>query len=343
MIGLLPKSNGMDAIVVIVDRFTKMIRLKVATTSISSEGIAKIYRDEIWKIHGVPKTILSDRGPQFASKFMEDLTKVLGTKRKLSTAYHPQTDGQTERINQEIGTFLQHYVNYKQDDWTEWLAMAEFAYNDKKHAATGRTPFELNFGRHPWKGDLMIQTEIPQVEKFTKNIQESWKHAAQAMEEAQKNMKQQFDKKRRNPQGLKVGNHVWLENKNIQSNRPSKKLDNKRYGPFRILKDIGLGAFQLELPEGWMIHNIFNEDLLTRCVEPKFKGQHKEPAPPPTIINEEEEYEVEEVRKHRKRGWETQYLVHWKGYGDKHNQWIAETGLPHAKQVVEDYWMRYSS
>ena len=83
-----------------------MIRLKATTTSISSEGIAKIYRDEIWKIHGVPKTILSDRGPQFASKFMEDLTKVLGTKRKLSTVYHPQTDRQTERINQEIGTFL---------------------------------------------------------------------------------------------------------------------------------------------------------------------------------------------------------------------------------------------
>ena len=106
MIGPLPSSNGMDAIVVIMDRFTKMIRLKAMTTNILSEGIAKVYRDKIWKIHGVPKTILSDRGPQFASKFMEDFTKVLGTKRKLSTAYHPQTDGQTERINQEIGMFL---------------------------------------------------------------------------------------------------------------------------------------------------------------------------------------------------------------------------------------------
>jgi len=140
------------------------------------------------------------------------------------------------------------------------------------------------------------------------------------MEESQRNMKRQFDKRRRNPQGLKVGEHMWLENKNIQLNRPSKKLDNKRYGPFRITKDIGLGAFQLELPEGWMIHNVFNEDLLTRCVKPKFKGQHKEPAPPPTIINEEEEYEVEEVWKHRKRGQGTQYLVHWKGYGDEHDQ-----------------------
>ena len=116
MIGPLPRSNEMDAILVIVDRFTKMIRLKATTTNLSSEEVAKIYRDEIWKIHGIPKTILSDCGPQFASKFMEDLTRVLGTKRKLFTAYHPQTDGQTEKINQEIGTFLQHYVNYQQDD-----------------------------------------------------------------------------------------------------------------------------------------------------------------------------------------------------------------------------------
>ena len=88
---------------------------------------------------------------------------------------------------------------------------------------------------------------------------------------------------------------MWLENKNIQSNRPSKKLDNKRYGLFRITKDIGSVVFQLELPEGWMVHNVFNKDLLTRCVELKFQGQHKDLAPPPTIINEEEEYEVEEV------------------------------------------------
>ena len=120
-------------------------------------------------------------------------------------------------------------------------------------------------------------------------------------------------------------------------------MDNKRYRPFRISKDIGLGVFQLELPEGWMIHNVFNEDLLTRCVELKFKKQHKDPTPPPTIINEKEKYEVEEVRKHRKCGREIQYLVHWKGYRDKHNQWIAETGLPYAKEVIENYWARCSS
>jgi len=106
IIGPLPKSNRMDAIVIIVDQFTKMIWLKATTINISSEGIAKIYWDDIWKLHGIPRKILSNRGPQFASKFMEEFTKALGTKRQLSTAYHPQTDDQTERINQEMGTFL---------------------------------------------------------------------------------------------------------------------------------------------------------------------------------------------------------------------------------------------
>ena len=182
----------------------------------------------------------------------------------------------------------------------EQITVAEFHYNDKKHAATRQTLFVLNFRRYPQKGNLEIQMEIPKLEEFLMKLQRSWEEAKKSMEEVQENMKWQYNKKRRNPQELKVGNNMWLENKNIHSNRPSKKLDQKRYRPFRISKDIGLGAFQLELPERQMIHNVFNEDLLTRCNEPQFKGQHVELAPPPTIINEEEKYEVKEVQKHRK-------------------------------------------
>ena len=160
IIGPLPTSNGMDAIVIIADWFTKMICLKVTMTNVLSEGITKIYRDDIWKLHGIPRKILSDRGLQFTSKFMKEFTRALETKIQLSTAYHPQTDGQIERINQKIGTFLRHYVNYQQDNWTNWLATAEFQYNNKRHAVMGKTPFKLNFGRHPWKGDLMLKTDI---------------------------------------------------------------------------------------------------------------------------------------------------------------------------------------
>ena len=104
---------------------------------------------------------------------MEEFIKALGTIRQLSMAYHPQMNGQTERINQEIGMFLQHYVNYQQDNWVEWLAAVEFQYNDKRYAATGRTPFKLNFGRHPWKGDLVIQKEFPRLEEFLMGLQKS--------------------------------------------------------------------------------------------------------------------------------------------------------------------------
>ena len=171
--------------------------------NISSEEIAKIYCDEIWKLHRIPRTILSDRGPQFISKFMEDLTKALGTKWMLLTAYHSQTDRQIEWINQEIGIFLRYYVNYQQNNWTEWLVAAEFQYNNKRHIATGWTPFELNFGRHSWKGNLTMQTEFPMLEEFLISLQKNWEEATKAIDIAKEMMKRQFNKKRWNLQDLK--------------------------------------------------------------------------------------------------------------------------------------------
>jgi hypothetical protein len=112
MISPLPKSEDQDAIIVIVDRFSKMIHLIPTTTSLSSLRLAEIYKKEVWRIHGIPRRIISDRGPQFASKFMKELCNVLGIERNLSTAYHPQTDSQTKRINQEIKTYLQSFINY---------------------------------------------------------------------------------------------------------------------------------------------------------------------------------------------------------------------------------------
>ena len=123
-------------------------------------------------------------------------------------------------------------------------------------------PFKLNFERHLWKENLIVQMEL-KLEEFLIGLQRDWEKATKSMEIAKEVMERQFDKKRQNPQGLKTGDNVWLEARNIHLNRPSKKLDQKRYRPFRISKNIGLGAFQLELLEEWMIHNVFNEKLLT--------------------------------------------------------------------------------
>ena len=162
--------------------------------------------------------------------------------------------------------------------------------------------------------------------------------AKTAMEKTKETMKRQYDKKTHWSQDLKIGEQVWLEARNIQTNWLSKKLDHKRYGPFTIKEKIRQGAYKLELPEGWAIHNVFNEDLLTRCKKVEFASQHKDPASSPDIVNEEEEYEVEEIREHCKKGRGIQFLIYWKGYRNEHDQWMAEANLPHAKEAIQDYW-----
>src|SRR5271167_4436614 len=149
LIGPLPESNGHDAILVIVDRFSKMIKAIPSSLSLTSLGFAKILCDFVFRHHGMPKKIISDRGPQFASRFLKEFSKLIGIQQNLSTAYHPQTDGQTKRINQELEKFLCVFVNYRQDDWAEWLTLAEFSYNNHTHSTTKQTPFFLNQGQHP--------------------------------------------------------------------------------------------------------------------------------------------------------------------------------------------------
>jgi len=184
-------------------------------TSIFLSEVVRIYWDNIWKIHGIPKKIISDRGPQFASMFIEELCKALGIKRTMSMAYYPQTDSQMERINQEVEVFLRHYINYRQDDWTKWLATAEFQYNDKEHAATGHTPFYVSYGRHPWKENLIVEMKIPSLEELLKKIKTTREKARTAMKRTKNTMKRQYDKRRRQAQDLKIEEQVWLEAKNI--------------------------------------------------------------------------------------------------------------------------------
>ena len=118
-------------------------------TSIMAQGMAALYRDHVFRLHGLPSKIIHDRGVQFDARFMRELYKLLHIEANPSTAYHPQTDGQTERVNQDVELFLRMHVNHRQSDWSEWLSIAEFAYNNRQHSATKETPFFINTGRHP--------------------------------------------------------------------------------------------------------------------------------------------------------------------------------------------------
>ena len=145
----LPWSNGNDAIWVVVDRLTKMRHLVPCRTTIDAPSLADLFLDNIWKPHGLPLTIISDRGPQFAAEFWGTVCCRLKIDRRLSTAFHPETDAQTERVNGIMEQYLRSYVNYQQDDWCQWLPMSEFIGNNHASETTGTSPFFANYGYDP--------------------------------------------------------------------------------------------------------------------------------------------------------------------------------------------------
>ena len=159
--------------------------------SLTSEGMAKMYRDKIFPIHGLPQKITHDRGPQFHSRYMKEIYKLIGIEGNYTTAYHPQTNGQTERMNQEIEHYLQLYINYKQNDWHEWLPICEFVYNDRVHSATKVTPFFADMGRHPYKGTqpkLVYQSNIQSAQDFANSLTKVRDEVGAALKKAAEDM-----------------------------------------------------------------------------------------------------------------------------------------------------------
>ena len=163
-------SASYDAILVVVDRLTKMAHYIPTHEGVTSEEVARLYLDHVFRIHGLPDSIVSDRGTQFTSGFSRALCKLIGISQNLSTSFHPQTDGQTERVNAILEQYLRGYINYQQDNWTEILTMAEFAYNNTISATTGITPFFALYGQHP----RYIIKQQPDVKAPTPTILQEW-------------------------------------------------------------------------------------------------------------------------------------------------------------------------
>jgi transposase InsO family protein len=143
-------------------------------TDLTAEGSACILRDHVFRLHGLPKKIISDRGPQFVSQFMKEFYRLVGIEGAPSTAFHPQTNGQTEWVNQEIEQYLRLFINYHQSDWAEWLSIAEFSLNDKVSSSTGYTPFFLNYGQHPRTGQEIVDKSCNQrAEDFAHSLKQA--------------------------------------------------------------------------------------------------------------------------------------------------------------------------
>jgi len=222
---------------------------------------------------------------------MRELNEMLGIKSKLSMAFHLQTDGQTERVNQELEQYLRMFTDHRQEQWPEWLGTAEFAYNNKAHSSTKMLPFKANYGQDPRMGfEGRKKEKYIGAEKFIEKMKEIQEEAKAALGKAQEDMRRYADRKRSDVDEYKVGNLVMLSTKDLKYQivrRRTEKLTERFVGPYKIKKIVSLNAVELELPSTVKIHPVVNVSRIHRYVG-QVEGQKKK-QPAPVIIEGEEE------------------------------------------------------
>jgi hypothetical protein len=338
VIGELPLSRGFDAILVVVDRLSKRIHAIPTTTQMDSSGMARLFLEHVWRHHGLPDEIISDRGPTFVSRFSRELSELLGIKTTPSTAYHPQTDGQTERVNQEIETYLRVFVNHRQDNWADWIPIAEFSYNNRVHSATHHTPFELDTGQHPRMGSEPTRPSLVEAaDDFVSRMMQMQDEAKAALMHAAEEMSKYYDRGRAKAPEYRVGDQVWLSAQNYSTDRPTKKLDHKWLGPFKVLKIISRAALKLQLTAKERgIHPVVSVSNIRKYHSDRIPERPTYQMPGPTLINGEEEYEVEEILDSNHIRGGLHYYVRWKGYPSSENSWIPAHNV-HAPDLVMEF------
>lgn len=336
--------RGFDAITVFVDKLSKQVHFCASHTNDTAPDVARLFFDQVFRLHGMPRSIISDRDARFTGRFWSTLMSLMGTKLNMSTAFHPQSDGQTERANRTLEEMLRSYISYHQNDWDLWLPMMEFAYNNSVHPTTGFSPFFLNYGHHPLVPASLLkppQTNVPAVTDFVAAQASILAQAQDAIIEAQDRQKRQADKNRRLVP-FDVGDMVLLSTEHISvashKNRPSKKLEPKFIGPFKVVAKVNENAFKLDLPPTMKQHPVFNADLLRPYIpSPKDFVDRAPPRPPPDIIDGHEEYEVEKILDFKMFGKTPKWLVQWKGYPLDDATWLTRSALNNAKELLEEF------
>ena len=300
--------------------------------------VAKLFFSHVFKRFGLHNSLISDWGPQFASVFARELARLLQYDVKLSTAYHPQTDGQTERTNQEIETYLCIFCANNPKNWLDLLPTAEFQHNSAPHHSTKTSLFNLMLGYEPQAYPPLGKTFLPALENRLLSLLEARKEALAAHETARRIMKER-NFKMFSP--WKVGNKVWLETTNLRLQYPCRKLSPKRLRPFEITQVLSPLVYRLRLPPTWKIHDVFHIGLLSLFKQTDTHGPSFS-APPPTLIRSEEEYKVETIISHKGSPGRRKYLTAWKGYPSSENTWEPESNLRHALEILGDYKRSHS-
>ena len=343
----LPDSDGFTAILVIVDRASKQSIFIPTYDTITSKQLTDLFIIHAFSKHGIPNHVTSDRGLEFVSAFFHSLGKALSMELHFTSGYHPEADGQTERVNQTLEQYIRIYCSYQQDDWSCLLPMAEFAYNNAPNASTGITPFFANKGYHPnisVRPEIDLQLDL--ARDFVVNLDELHSFLRDEITNAQSRYKEQADRKRIPPPEFLIGSEAFVLAKHIKSTRPTEKFSEKYLGPFKVIEKADSVSYKLQLPDYLRrIHPVFHVSQL-EPVTPNSIPNRIQPPPPPIEVDGEEEYNVAEVLDSkidkRYRRCPLRYYIRWAGYEgtDDEFAWVAADEL-HADELVPAFHARY--
>jgi hypothetical protein len=353
--GLPRTASGFDGIMTAVCRLTKRLHLSVVRSTDDAPESAEVFFRDVVRLHGVPSSIVSDRDVRFTSRFWRALWKRLGTKLAMSTAFHPQTDGQTERANRTLEEMLRAYVDYHQTDWDKHLVAVEIACNNAVQASTGVSAFLLDCGQEfslpisQLDVSAAVPSANPAASEMIDRMRASVELAKEQLQKAQERQKQYADKSRRELV-FKVGDRVMLSSDRLNPNGRAHKLISPFFGPFAISKVISPVAYQLILPPSFhRIHPVFHVSRLRPFVDGSslFPSRPSDPLfrPPPAEVlpSGEEQWEVERIvdRRERRVGRGrrvlVEYLVLWKGFPDWERTWEPVSHLRGAMDAVSAY------
>ena len=343
--GLPVSRQGNDCILVMVDKLTKYVVVVPCLKTLTAAQCADLFIQHIFQTKGLPDKIISDRDKLFTSKYWINFMEHLKVKLCLSTAFHPQTDGQTEKANSVVEQVLRSVVNEPQTNWESMLPFVTFAINNSKSESTGETPFFLNQGSHPKSpADAArphISDYVPALGVVLTEMYSTLEMVKVQLRNAQSRQKKYADKKRKEHK-FEEKQLVLLSIKNFKFPSGQRKLQGRYLGPFEIVEMVGQNAARLHLPESMSrFHPVFHVSLL----KPYLAAKGYQPANKEVRLRKEEsaELEVETVLAHRKvkvgkaknKKFRVEYLIKWAGFDSSHNTWEPSSCLNEA--ALESY------
>ncbi|GAB5480202.1 MAG: hypothetical protein Marn2KO_36690 [Marinobacter nauticus] len=340
----LPLSQGYTAVAVFVDRLTKMCKFVPCTKEVSAKEYAKMFLTKVFPTSGIPEVIVSDRDPRFTSQFYKELFRLVGTDLRMSTAHHPQSDGQSEVTIRTLENFLRPYVEARPEDWSEHLSTAEFAANNAVNATTKYSPFYLMFGQHPRGLEIeRPETKVEAAEEMLGRMSDDLEEAKKNYEAAQRYMCEVANKKRRHVE-FQVGQEVCLRSAHLPlavTKHIPAKIRRRYVGPFKIEAVVSPVAYRINLPAGWRLHPTFHVSKLKEYL--RSDEYIRDDPPGPALVDEltgEEEFEVESIIRAKGKGARKRYLVLWKGYPVHEATWEPAENLSHCAERLAEFSKR---